>query len=214
MELYSYFRSSASYRVRIALNLKGLQYNYRAVHLLENAQHSPEYTKLNPSHQVPTLIDGQNIIAQSVAIIDYLDHVKESPRLFPKEAVARAHVLQACEIINSGAQPLHNLRVLHKLETDFKITAEQKDEWSRYWISAGLDAYQALISKAAGKYSFGSTITAADCFLVPHMTNARRFKVDLAAYPLLSKIDEELRSIEAFKRSAPEAQPDFPQASK
>lgn len=214
--LYTYFRSSASYRVRAALNLKGIQYEPRYVHLLNNGgeQNQPDYVALNPSRQVPTLIHNGQAIGQSIAIIDYLDAVVPTPALFPKAPLARAQVLQACEIINSGIQPLHNLRVLQILEKRYKIDEAEKSDWSKFWIIDGLEKFGEFISKFSGQYCFGDQLTAADCFLAPHMANARRFKVDLAAYPRLCKIDEALMALPAFKLAAPESQADFPATNK
>ena len=210
--LYSYFRSSASYRVRIALNLKRINYEYRAVPLLNKggAQHSEEYRKLNPSNQVPTLIHGDHVIGQSMAIIDYLDQIKPEPLLFPKGAFQRALVIQACEVINSGAQPLHNLRVLQELEKRFAATEAQKNEWTAFWIATSLTALENLLSKHAGNFCFGQRVTAADCFLIPHLANADRFQVPLDPYPKLTRIRATCASINEFQKASPLSQPDTP----
>lgn len=213
--LYTYFRSSASFRVRIALNLKKISYESRYVHLLNDGgeQHKPEYTRLNPSHDVPTLLHAGQTIGQSIAIIDYLDRVMPTPKLFPEPPALRAQVLQACEIINSGVQPLHNLRVLQMLENKYQFDEIKKTEWTKYWTDYGLRVFQDHIFKMSGKYCYGDQVTAADCYLVPHMATARRFKVDLAPYQRLVKIDEALMSLDAFKRAAPESQADFPKSN-
>ena len=209
--LYSYFRSSASYRVRIALNLKGIEFEYKAVHLLNDGgeQHKDEYRKLNPSREVPTLIHNGKVLAQSMAIIDYLDRVKPTPRLFPEDPYQRALVVQACEILNSGAQPVHNLRVLQELGKRFGADQEAKDAWAAHWITYGCEAMEAMVKPHAGTHCFGNTPSAADCFLVPHLANAKRFKVDLAAFPTLARISA-IMSEAAFKKAAPDVQPDTP----
>lgn len=216
--LYSYFRSSASYRVRIALEIKSIDYEYRTIHLLNNGgeQHGADYTKLNPSREVPTLIHNAAassspiVLGQSVAIIDYLDRAVPTPRLFPENAHHRALVLQACEIINSGSQPLHNLRVLKKLVDDFKISEDQKTEWTRHWIRYGFEAFEAAVKAHSGKFSFGDSVTAADCFLIPQLANADRFQISTAPYPILEKIRANCEKIPAFVKASPAQQMDFP----
>ena len=212
MILYSYFRSSAAFRVRIALNLKEISYDYRAVHLLNNGgeQHSAEYTKLNPSHEVPTLVHEGKALGQSLAIMMYLDQVKPEPALFPKDAHQRALVVQAAEIINSGAHPPGNLRVLKELEKRFNATQPQKDDWCAFWVQYGLKAFDAMIQPHAGAFSFGDQPTAADCYLIPHLTNADRFKVSLENYPTLLKIRANCEKIPAFVKAGPKFQPDTP----
>jgi maleylacetoacetate isomerase len=209
--LYSYYRSSSAYRVRIALNYKEIPHELQAVHLLNNGgeQHRPEYVALNPTHDVPTLVHAGKAIGQSVAIIEYIEQVAANPSLFPKTPMARALVLQACEIINSAAQPLINLRVLKKLQTDFKISDGQKADWTKFWIDYGLKAFDQHIKPHAGKYCFADNITAADCFLVPQLFSARRFSVDLAPFPKLLEIEAALKEHPAFAKAAPENQPDF-----
>lgn len=216
--LYSYFRSSASYRVRIALEIKSIDYEYRTIHLLNNGgeQHSAEYLKLNPSREVPTLVHyaigspEPIVLGQSVAIIDYLDQKVPTPRLFPPSSQQRGLVLQACEIMNSGSQPLHNLRVLKKLVDDFKISEDQKTEWTRHWINYGLQSFEATVKPHSGKFSFGDTVTAADCFLIPQLANADRFQVSTAPYPVLEKIRSSCEKIPAFAKASPSAQSDSP----
>lgn len=212
--LYNYFRSSASYRVRIALELKGIAYEYRPVHLIHGGgeQYKAEYARLNPSREVPTLVHQGRAIAQSLAIIDYLDNVVPEPRLFPPDAYHRALVTQACEIINSGAQPPGNLRVQKQLVEKFGATEAQKDEWTKYWINYGLETMETFLKPHAGRYSFGNEITAADLCVVPMMFTAERFKVSTEASPALRKIAENCAKLEAFKKAAPSAQPDFPKS--
>ncbi len=212
--LYNYFRSSASYRVRIALALKGVKYEYRAVHLINEGgeQHKSEYTSLNPSREVPTLVHNGKAIGQSMAILDYLDQIIPNPRLFPIDPYQRALAFQACEIINSGAQPLGNLRVQKLLVEKYGMLESQKDEWTRHWIQYGLETLEAFLKPYAGKFSFGDDVSAADCFVVPHLFGANRFHVPLEAYSTLRRIRDNCEAIEAFKNASPSRQPDSPKA--
>lgn len=209
--LYNYYRSSASYRVRIAMNLKGLPYDYRSVHLINNGgeQLKPEYKAMNPSGDVPTLVHNGRTIAQSVAIIDYVDRVAPEPPLFSPDPYKRSLILQACEIANSGVQPLHNLRVLKKLETDFSITEAQKNAWTVDWITYGLTAMEAFLKPHAKSFSFGDDVSAADCFVIPLLFGADRFKVPFTGYPTLSRIRATCEGLEPFKDAHPTKQPDF-----
>lgn len=210
--LYNYYRSSASYRVRIAMHVKGLDFEYRPVHLINNGgeQHRSEYAALNPSREVPTLVHDGKVIAQSVAIIDYLENIKPTPRLFPADPHQRALVFQACEIINSGVQPIGNLRVLKQLVDKFGASEAQKEEWTQYWIRYGLETLEAFLKPHAGHFAIGNEVTAADCFVIPQLFGAERFKVPTAGYPTLLKIQANCQALDAFKKAAPAAQPDFP----
>lgn len=210
--LYNYFRSSVSYRVRIALQLKNLPYEYRSVRLAVDGgeQYGAEYAKLNPAREIPTLVHDGRVIGQSIAILDYLDAIAPEPRLFPVAQPDRAHVLQACEIINSGAHPPGNLRVQKLLMEAFGATESQKEAWTKFWIRWGLESLEAFLKPHAGKYSFGDTLTASDCFLAPHMFIADRFEVSTAAYPTLMRIARNCGEIEAFDKASPSRQPDSP----
>jgi len=210
--LYSYFRSSASYRVRIALNLKKLSYEYKAVHLLKNGgeQHDPEYRKLNSIAQVPTLIHNGRPIAQSMAIIEYLDLLFPQPALFPRDPYQRAQVIQACEIVNSGVQPLHNSSILQKLGTEFKADEAAKNAWTAFYIRQGLEALELFLKPLAAEFSFGKTVSAADCFMMPNFANAERFNVPLRDYPTLFRIHATCSELDAFKKAGPKVQPDTP----
>ena len=210
--LYSYFRSSASHRVRIALGLKGIAYEYRAVHLLNGGgeQKKAEYRQLNPSGHVPTLVHKGRAIGQSMAIIDYLDHVSPAIRLFPQDPYERALIVQTCEIVNSGIQPIINLSVLQELEKRYGVDQDGKNHWSQHWNGYGLEALETFLRSHAGTYAFGDRLTAADCFLEPQFTNADRYKVSLAPYPTLSKIRANYARVEAFAKAAPGVQPDTP----
>jgi maleylacetoacetate isomerase len=209
--LYSYFRSSASYRVRIALNLKGLAYEYKAVHLLNDGgeQHKPEYLALNPARQVPTLVHGRHVIAQSMAILEYLDGVHPSPRLFPQDPYKKAQVIQFCENINC-TQPLQNLATTQYLSSAFHATEGQKQAWIHFWLGRGFEATEKMLEKNAGTYCCGGEVTAADCFLVPQVFAARRFNVDLTPYPNVLRVHAALEELAAFEKAHPTRQPDTP----
>ncbi|MCB0408108.1 MAG: maleylacetoacetate isomerase [Bdellovibrionales bacterium] len=212
LKLYSYFRSSASYRVRIALNLKSLNYEYIPVHLVKDGgeQHKDEYKNLNPSAELPTLLHGDKTLSQSMAIILYLDEVLSDFSLFPQDTFQKAKVIQACEIVNSGIQPLQNLKVLKSLTSEFGLSEEKKLQWIQKWIRLGLHSFEHLITHTSGQHCFGDTPSAADAFLIPQIYNAKRFEIVMEEFPLLNKIDLNCQKLEAFKKSAPEQQPDAP----
>ncbi len=216
--LYSYFRSSASYRVRIALNLKKIAYNYRPVHLVNHGgeQFQSSYAAVNASREVPTLIhhhdEGDRVIGQSVAIIDYLDRIEPREPLFSQEPYTRALMLQACEIVNSGVQPLHNLRVLNKLATQLSATEETKNEWTAYWLKYGLETLETFLKPHSGKFSFGDRPSAVDCFLIPNLANADRFKVSLEPYRTLTSIRTNCDLLPEFVKASPANSPDAPVA--
>lgn len=209
--LYSYFRSSCAYRVRIALNLKGIPYSLVPVHLLKEGgqQHSEKYALLNPSRQVPTLVDGNAILGQSMAILEYLEEEFPNPPLLPRGHKERALVRQICEVVNSGIQPLQNLSVTQFLEKDFSLSAEDRNRWLQHWLHNGLQALEDILNVTSGKYCVGDQITLADCFLVPQIFSSLRFKVDLAPYPRCVEINERCLKLTDFIRAAPERQPDY-----
>ena len=210
--LYSYFRSSASYRVRIGLALKGIEYEYRPVHLLESGgqQKSDEYRAMNPSAQVPTLVHRGRALGQSLAILQYLDDVVPEPALFPRDPFLRAQVVQACEIVNSGIQPLGNLSVLQELERRHGWGPEAKVEWTAHWVEVGFRSLEGFLTKTASAFCFGNEPGAADAFLVPQVAIALRHHVALDAYPLIGKIYQNCLSLDAVQRAHPDAQPDSP----
>ena len=209
--LYSYFRSSTSYRVRIAMNLKALNYEYKAIHLLKNGgeQHSAEYRKLNPAGEVPTLVHDGKVIGQSFAIIEYLDDIFPQNPLFPKDAFLKAKVRQFCEGINCGIHPLSNLKTTQVLDQKFKLNEQQRLEWNQHWIRIGLESLEKQIETTAGMYCFGDEITAADLFLIPQLFSANRFQVTIQDYPTLNRVNEKCLQIEAFQKAHPSLQPDF-----
>ncbi len=212
--LYSYFRSSASYRVRIAMHLKNIDFDYNAVHLLKDGgqQHTLNFKAVNPMGQVPCLVDGMNIIAQSMAIIEYLDHKWKDPILFPKDVETRTQVIEFCEIINSGVQPLVNLKIRQKLASEFKATDDQIKAWNQDFMSQGFEALEKKLARVSGQYCFGNQITAADVFLVPAVFGAvTGASMNMEKYPLCKKINDSLVSIDAFKKAHPSNQPDYPQ---
>lgn len=214
--LHSYWRSSAAYRVRIALNLKGMDYAIAPVHLVRDGgqQHHDEYRALNPLQLVPTLVDGANVIHESLAVIEYLeDAYPDTPRLLPRGALACARVRALAQMVACDIHPLGNLRVLQYLMRELDVNDKQKLAWSRHWIEVGFDAIEAVLtgSGQTGKFCEGDTPTLADCCLVPQVYNARRFEVSLARYPTIVAIDAACSDYDAFARAAPESQVDAPE---
>jgi maleylacetoacetate isomerase len=212
--LYGYWRSSAAYRVRIALNLKGLGYESRAVHLLRDGgeQHAPDYRQLNPQQLIPCLLDGDRVITQSLAIIEYLDETHPEMPLLPADARGRARVRALAMSVACDIHPLGNLRVLDQLKSRFGADESQRAEWSRYWIAAGFDALEAMLADnaATGRFSHGDSPGLADACLLPQFYNALRWKLPLDGYPTLCRIAEACNELESFRRAAPEMQPDAP----
>ena len=204
--LYDYYRSSAAYRVRIALNLKGIDYESRSVNLLDSEQQSDDYRALNPQGFVPMLeIDGHRLV-QSLAIINYLDLRFQNQPLIPALAAERAHVVAMSMAIACDIHPLNNLRVLRYLGGTLGLSQEQRDTWYAHWISEGLPALESMAAPQAGKFLFGDAPTGADVCLVPQLYNARRFNVPLDDYPTLLRADENASRIEAFAAAHPDRQ--------
>ena len=204
--LYEYWRSSAAYRVRIALNLKQIDYESRPVNLLTGEQNSDEYRAVNPQGMVPVLeIDG-NRLTQSVAIINYLDVRYPNQPLLPASAAERAHVVSLAMIIACDIHPLNNLRVLKYLKAELGHSQDEIDSWYRHWISERLPALEAMAEPRAGKFLFGDGPTGADILLVPQLYNARRFDVPLEDYPTLLRADENANKLESFAAAHPERQ--------
>jgi maleylacetoacetate isomerase/maleylpyruvate isomerase len=210
--LHNYFRSSTSYRVRIALEFKGLPYVYKAVHLLKDGgeQFTPGYRKLNPQAELPTLVHNGKVIAQSAAIIEYLEEVHPAQPLLPKDPFFRAKIRQMCENINSFVHPMGNLKVLQYLEKNHTYDQKMKEEWVNHWTHMGFAATEELLKEHSGIYSFGDSITMVDCFLIPACFTAQRFNVDLAPYPNLRRVNETCANLEPFMKSHPMRQIDTP----
>lgn len=212
MQLYSYFRSSAAYRVRIALNIKGLSYEYLGVHLLRNGgeQLADTYRGINPTALVPTLVDGDVTLGQSMAIIEYLDETHPGPALLPADPVGRARVRAIAQTIACDTHPLNNLRVLKYLKRELNIDDEARNAWYRHWVDAGLGAVESMLanSSATGKFCHGDTPGLADLCLVPQVYNARRLECDLSDMPNVVRIDAACRELQAFDLAAPDKQPD------
>ena len=209
MKLYGYFRSSAAYRVRIALNLKNLPYQQSAVHLTRNGgwQWSEEFRAINPQKRVPALaLSTGEVLLQSLAIIEYLDEVHPDPPLLPADPVARAQVRALSQIIACDIHPLNNLVALNYLKGPLKHDQSAADEWYRHWVGQGFEAIEALLHP--GPYAFGAQVTVADLCLVPQVFNARRFKIDINAYPKIAAVDAACLKLPAFDKARPENQPD------
>ncbi|MBV2262150.1 MAG: maleylacetoacetate isomerase [Thauera sp.] len=212
MKLHTYFRSSAAYRVRIALNLKGLDYEAVPVHLVRGGgeHRQPAYLGLNPAGLVPALEDQGQVLTQSLAIVEYLEETHPQPALLPAAALDRARVRAIAQAIACDIHPVNNLRVLQYLTRELGVSEEQKNAWYRHWIGVGLQAVEAMLAGDArtGAFCHGDTPGLADCCLVPQVFNARRFGCDLSAMPTVQRIAEHCASLDAFRRAAPEAQPD------
>ena len=210
MKLYNYFRSSAAYRVRIALTLKGLAFEYISIHLTKGEQRNEAYLALNAQALVPTLVDDAVTLPQSLAIIEYLDERYPQPPLLPATAPARARVRAIALAIACDIHPLNNLRVLQYLTHTLALSEDAKNAWYRHWIDTGLSALEAQLATDAstGAYCHGDAPSLADICLVPQLANARRYGIALEAYPTLLRIDANCRQLTAFAAAAPEVQPD------
>jgi len=208
--LYNYFRSSASWRVRIALAYKGVEYEYRVVNLIQKEHLGEEYMKLNPLGQVPAFVHNGNTITQSVAILEYLDAIYPEKPLIPKDPLKRAKVMEICELIGSGIQPLQNVSVIMKIDSE---NASKRIEWAKYWIEKGFTALEKLLSQSQtnGRYCCGDELTLADCFLVPQAAQATRFHVDVSQYPNISRLNDALKDLEPFKHADAFTQQDCPE---
>jgi len=210
MILYNYFRSSASYRVRIALHIKGLPYEKQEIHLLNNGgeQFSADYTSLNPQQLVPTLMDGDTIITQSLAIIEYLEEkYPHLPSLFPKDISEKAQARSLALLVACDIHPLNNLRVLNYLKDTLGITDEQKTAWYHQWVENGFQAIEKVLThrKNLTPFCFGDKPTLGDICLVPQVYNAKRFSCDLSSFPLISEIYEHCLTLPAFYETSPES---------
>ncbi|WP_242109568.1 maleylacetoacetate isomerase [Luteimonas aquatica] len=213
--LHSYWRSSAAYRVRIGLNLKGLAYDLVPVHLVRDGgdQHRPEYAAVNPQRAVPVLQHGQRMLRQSLAILEYLDEVWPQPALLPPTARERQRVRALAQLVACDIHPLNNLRVLQYFEREWRVPQPERDEWVKHWIADGFAAFEALLqdNPSTAEFCAGHAPGLADCCLVPQVYNARRFGVDLAPYPTILAIERACLALPAFDAARPERQADAPQ---
>lgn len=212
LKLYSYFRSSASYRVRIALNLKGLPYEYVPVHLLRDGgqQLLPAYRALNPDALVPSLVEDDQVLMQSMAMIEYLDETHPEPPLLPGSALDRAYIRAVALEVACDIHPLNNLRVLKYLKHTLGVAEEAKDAWYRHWVELGFESVNTNLVRSgkAGRFCFGDTPTLADICLVPQVFNAQRFNIDVSRYPAIAKVFESCMAVPAFQQAEPKMQPD------
>ena len=212
MKLYSYFRSSAAYRVRIALNLKGLAYEYAPIHLLRDGgqQLKPDYRELNPDGIVPTFIDGDNVLTQSLAIIEYLEEVYPDPPLLPKDRIGRARVRALAAIVGSDMHPVNNLRIRNFIRDTYKQDSEGVSAWIHLWNKAGFEAIEAMLreDQTRSGFCYGAGPTIADAYLVSHGFSAVRFKTDMSPYPEIRSVIETCTALKPFADAHPSKQPD------
>ncbi|WP_093086690.1 maleylacetoacetate isomerase [Sphingobium sp. AP50] len=208
MVLHGYWRSTSSYRVRIALNLKGIEYDQVTHDLRTGEQAAPDYVALNPQRLVPTLDTGDVLLTQSIAIIEWLEEQYPEPRLLPEAPHDRAAVRAMSDIVACDIHPLNNVRVLNAIKNDLGANATQTSAWISHWIQSGFTAIEALIEKHGGTYAFGDMPTMADCCLVPQLYSAERFEVDVSAYPRILAATEAASRLPAFEKAHPSRQPD------
>lgn len=209
MKLYSYFRSSAAYRVRIALNLKGLEYDYVPVNLLQGQQKSPDYLARNPQGLLPALeLAGGELLAQSVAILEWLEETHPQPALLPREPLPRARVRSLVNSITCDIHPLNNLSIMAYLREQLGASDEQVHQWYCTWVARGFGAIERSLASTMGRCCFGDDPTLADVCLIPQVFNAYRFKVPMEAYPNIRKVNDYCTALEPFSRAAPAVQPD------
>ena len=213
MKLHSYFRSSAAYRLRIALALKGLDYDYVAVNLLKSEQKEDRYRSLNPIGLVPALqLDSHEVLTQSVAILEWLEEQYPSPALLPTDAISRARVRAFVNVIACDIHPICNLSVTHHLKTEFGADQGAILGWYHQWMSRGFEALETLAASTQGTFCMGDSVSLADVCLIPQLYNANRFGIDLGPYPTLAAINTHCLTLDAFKSAAPEQQPDSPES--
>lgn len=210
MKLYGYWRSSASFRVRLALYLKKLPFDYQSVHLIKDGgeQHTPEYKKLNPASLVPTFVDDDVTLNQSLAIIEYLDERYAQRPLLPSDPVDRAKARALAYDLACELQPITNLRVLQYLTGTLNCSDEQRNDWIHHWVHTAFTAFEQRLTETAGEYCYGDSVTLADICLLPQVYNAQRFKVPLDDYPTLTAVNDRLQQLQAVQQARPENQPD------
>lgn len=212
MKLYSYFRSGTSHRTRIAMNLKGLDYDYIAVNLAEDKQLESKYEAINPQGLVPTLQADDLILFQSPAILEWLEEVYPEHPLLPSDSAGRMRVRALSALIGCDIHPINNRRILQHLRNELSVSEEEVLTWCQHWINEGFTALETLLDKdkTRGKFCYGDNPTFAECYLIPQVYSARRFKVDMTPYPNIVAIDEHCRTLKAFLDSEPMNQPDAP----
>lgn len=210
MKLHNFWRSGTSHRTRIALNLKGLSYEYVAVHLGKEAHLTEAFKAVNPQQLVPALDTGEQVLIQSPAIIEWLEEKYPSPALLPQDADGRARVRALAAIVGCDIHPINNRRILETLRKSFGADESAINAWCGTWITAGFDAYEALLAADTqrGAFSFGHTPTIADVYLIPQIESARRFQVDLSRWPLIAGVEQACMALPAFQAAAPARQPD------
>jgi maleylpyruvate isomerase len=210
MKLYNFWRSGTSHRLRIALNLKGLTTEYVAVHLAKEEHLKDAFKAVNPQQLVPALDTGSEVLIQSPAIIEWLEEKYPSPALLPQGAAERAQVRALAAIVGCDIHPINNRRILETLRKQFGANEDTINAWCGTWITSGFDAYEALLAADTkrGRFSFGDAPTIADCYLIPQIESARRFKVDLTRWPLIMAVEKACMALEAFQKAAPSQQPD------
>ncbi len=207
MRLYDYWRSTAAYRVRIALHMKGLDFEQIPIDLRAGGQRTEEYREVNPQGLIPFFVDGDLAIGQSLAIIDYLEDTHPDPAVLPTDPKARARVRAIAQIIASDIHPLNNLRILQYLERDLGCDQLKRLIWYHRWLADGFKAIEAMIKDTAGDFCFGDEPTLADICLIPQVYNAKRYEVDLGPFPTIRTINDHCQGIEAFAKAAPQHQP-------
>lgn len=216
LRLYSYWRSSAAYRVRIGLNLKGLRHDILPVHLLRDGgeQHSDAFAAANPQKLIPVLQHGERMLRQSLSILEYIDEIWPSPPLLPAVARDRQRARALAQLIACDVHPLNNLRVMRYLDDTWGMPQPERDEWTRHWMVEGLRAFEETLSDhpSTGTFCEGELPTIADCCLIPQLYNAHRFGVDLQSYPTMLRIEAACLALPAFDAARPERQPDAPES--
>ncbi len=212
MKLYGYYRSSASYRIRIILNTKGIDWEYRTIQLTKGEQSSEAFNAMNPMGLVPVLDTGEAVLAQSPAIAEFLEEQHPEPALLPPDPLGRARVREMMHTVGCDIHPLQNLRILKHIKAAYSLDDDAVFDWSRKWIGRGFTAFEALARErsADGQFSFGNSLTLADVWLIPQLYNARRFELDLTPYPTITSIDDHCQTLDSVAAAHPSRQPDAP----